>query len=88
MYIHARLQFVSHFDFPLFSGQIYAVDHRRGNDFDEGMILTRQTVINWEYTGFEQKITLDRMIIPASSQRRLGGRASLLLRLHLCAFLM
>ena len=35
MYIYARLKFVSHFDFPLFSGQIYRVDHGRGNDFDE-----------------------------------------------------
>jgi len=35
MYIHARLQFVSHLDFPLFFGQIYRVDHGRGNDFDE-----------------------------------------------------
>ena len=35
MYIHARLQFVSHFDFPLFYGQIYGVDHGKGNDFDE-----------------------------------------------------
>ena len=35
MYIHARLQLRSHFDFPLFSGQIYGVDHGRGNDFDD-----------------------------------------------------
>jgi len=35
MYIHARLQFASPFDFPLFSGQIYGVDHGRENDFDE-----------------------------------------------------
>jgi len=35
MYIHARLQCVRHFDFPLCSGQIYGVDHERGNDFDQ-----------------------------------------------------
>ena len=35
IYIHARLQFVSHFDFRFFSGHIYGVDHGRGNDFDE-----------------------------------------------------
>jgi len=35
MYIYAHLQLVSHFNFPLFSGQIYRVEHGRGNDFDE-----------------------------------------------------